>query len=225
MTFETQILNFANGAGANVLTPAQYAALTSIVQNGFTSGILPSEYLNVVLRQATFIAAALANVIVTQANVNVNDDGNLANLETNMTLAIRAALTNFNNAYAVAQSGLIVPVQPAAPTNTLTLAFAAGNNFVVGANVNGSSNVTNAINGNFVLGTPSGISPGTTQSGQIEFVQNATGGYTITSFSSSWISTTGARPNLTGGANQRDVMYYSVGYDGKIYYTMMNKPL
>jgi hypothetical protein len=86
-----QILQFAGGGGANVLTPTQYAALASIVANGFQSGVLPSNQLNVVLRQSAFVSAMIAQFIADKSGQNVNDDGNLATLEANFIAAISAA--------------------------------------------------------------------------------------------------------------------------------------
>jgi hypothetical protein len=113
-------------------------------------------------------------------------------------------------AWTAAQRGAFVPVQPVAVGATLTLNFALGNNFVVG----GGTGVTSAIGASFVLGTPSNLVPG--QSGVITFLQNATGGYTISSRSASWVGANGTRANLTAGANGRDDLFYVVDFDGKI---------
>ena len=88
MTASTEILPFAEGGSANVLSQAAYAALTSMLANGFPSGILPSTYLNKVLRQSTFMAAGLAAFCVAQG-VSVPDDGNLTNLVSELTTALQ----------------------------------------------------------------------------------------------------------------------------------------
>ena len=87
MTASTEILQFAGGGSANVLSQSAYAALTSVLANGYPAGILPSTYLNKTLRQANFMAAGLAAFCVAQG-VSVPDDGNLSNLVTELETAI-----------------------------------------------------------------------------------------------------------------------------------------
>lgn len=132
---------------------------------------------------------------------------NLTNILTSLTGYAQLAATQ---SWTAAQQGAFVPVQPVAVGATLTLNFAQGNNFVVGA----GSGVTAGVGANFVLGTPANVVPG--QSGIVTFVQNATGGYTISSRSTQWVGANGTRVNLTAGANGRDDFTYFVDYDGKI---------
>ncbi len=113
-------------------------------------------------------------------------------------------------AWTAGQYGQFVSVAPVALHATLTLNFALANNFVVGGGANGGS----GINANFVLGTPSNLSPG--QSGIITFVQDSTGGRTIESRSAAWVGAGGARVQLTAGGSGRDDFFYIVGFDGKI---------
>ena len=82
-----QFLPFATGGSANTLTPAAYAALATVVANGFQPGVASSQQANTVWRQATFVAAAVAQLIANQ-NVNANDDGNLTNFVSNLQVAI-----------------------------------------------------------------------------------------------------------------------------------------
>jgi microcystin-dependent protein len=82
-----QFLPFATGTGANVLTPSAYAALTALVAQGFQSGIAPSQQVNTPLRQATFVAAAVAQLI-TDSGIDALDDGNLTNFKTYLSQAI-----------------------------------------------------------------------------------------------------------------------------------------
>src|ERR1017187_8521359 len=89
MTATNQLLQFAGGSGANVLTPAEYVALTSIVANGFPSGILLSTNLNVVLRQSAFVASMIGQFIVNQAGDSALDDGNQAELLANFINALQ----------------------------------------------------------------------------------------------------------------------------------------
>lgn len=90
-------LPFAGGAGANVLTQADYAALAARTP-GFGSGILLSDNLNKVLRQGTVMAAMLAQWIADNSGDNVVDDGTTAAIEASLTkalqlLGLRAAST------------------------------------------------------------------------------------------------------------------------------------
>lgn len=206
------------GAGTNTSVPGADA-------NWRLTGIDLSNFFNATY--ATAIGGYPINTVLMKANFQgfwINQSAANTNNPDTGGAGWVTFITSSVQSWSAAQSGVFVPIQPAAAAGTLILPFASGNNFIVGANVNGSSNVTNAINGNFVLGTPSGITPGLNQSGQITFLQNGTGGYTITSFSSSWKSGNGARPNLQAGASGRDVFFYTVDYDGTIEYTCMNKP-
>jgi hypothetical protein len=80
---------FAGGAGANVLSQAEYEALAALT-SGFGSGILLSKNLNKVLRQGTVMASALAQWIADKSGDNVLDDGTTAAIETSLTAALAA---------------------------------------------------------------------------------------------------------------------------------------
>lgn len=83
-----QFLPFATGVGANTLTPTAYAALTTVVGQGFQPGLAKSQQANTVWRQATFVAAAVAQLIANDGG-NANDDGNLTAFVTSLTTAIK----------------------------------------------------------------------------------------------------------------------------------------
>ena len=85
---------FAAGTGANVLTQAQYLALSALA-NGFSSGIAPSNQLNKVWRQSSIVSAMLAQFIVDNSGQNATDDGTTATLEANLTSAIRGTVKQF----------------------------------------------------------------------------------------------------------------------------------
>jgi hypothetical protein len=87
MSGTNQFLPFAIGGSANTLTPEDYAALTAVIANGFLPGLASSQQANTVWRQATFVAAAVAQIIADQ-NVDANDDGNFSNFVANLTTAI-----------------------------------------------------------------------------------------------------------------------------------------
>lgn len=88
MSGQNQFLPFAAGAGANVLTPAEYQALAALSQ-GFQSGIASSKNVNTPLRQSTFVAAAIAQLIANN-DMNASDDGDLAGFVAKLSSAIRS---------------------------------------------------------------------------------------------------------------------------------------
>jgi hypothetical protein len=86
-------LPFGSAAGANVSTQAEYAALAARA-NGFTAGTAVSKQLNKAWRQSSVISASLAQFIADQSGNDVLDDGNLATIQTNLGLAIKAAVAS-----------------------------------------------------------------------------------------------------------------------------------
>lgn len=78
---------FAAAGGANVLTQAEYLALAAL-STGFSSGKANSKEVNKAIRQATFIASALAQFICDKSGSDVLDDGNVAGLVTNLLSAM-----------------------------------------------------------------------------------------------------------------------------------------
>lgn len=89
MTASTEIVQFAGGGGANVLTQSQYLALTSVLANGFSAGIADPATCNKLFRQSAFMAAVVANWIVDQG-ISVPDDGNLTNGVQELDTALRS---------------------------------------------------------------------------------------------------------------------------------------
>lgn len=116
MAIENDFLPFAVGSGANVLTQAQYAALTSLLQNGFTAGIAPSVQLNKVWRQSSIMASVIAQFIAQQTGQNAIDDGTTATLLANLTAAIGASSPGVVGA----TRNLSMSVTAASATATLT---------------------------------------------------------------------------------------------------------
>jgi len=81
-------LPFAGGATANVLSQADYAALTALLANGFQSGTAQSNQVNKVLRQASLMSAALGKLIVDLSGSNATDDGTINALVANLKASI-----------------------------------------------------------------------------------------------------------------------------------------
>ena len=104
-------LPFGTAVGANVMTQADYLAL-SARSAGFSAGTAKSAQLNKTWRQASIMATVLAQFIVDQSGQNAVDDGTTATLQANLLTALRAAGrqatilndTGIANAYAAANS-------------------------------------------------------------------------------------------------------------------------
>nr|WP_318381263.1 hypothetical protein [uncultured Enterobacter sp.] len=75
---------FATGASANVTSQTDWSALPALL-SGFQSGKASSAQVNKALRQATFVAAALAQFVSDKSGQNVLDDGNLAGFVSKLT--------------------------------------------------------------------------------------------------------------------------------------------
>lgn len=100
---QIDFLPVATGAGATV--DAQGAFTGSSYQvNGFQDGVAQPNQFNKVVRQSSIMTAALATFISNQLNIDVLDDGNLNNLVTVLTNALRSAASKI----------LVVPYSPAA---------------------------------------------------------------------------------------------------------------
>jgi hypothetical protein len=130
MTASTQLLPFctvASGSGGNRLTPAAYAALTTILADGFQSGLASSAQINTALAQATLAAAGIANFMVNQ-NVSQNDDGNAAAFATNFQTALAAyvATVATSNLYAGGTTTGSANVQVLASTSPTATAYTNG---------------------------------------------------------------------------------------------------
>lgn len=77
---------FALDPNANVTSQADWEALTAL-KKGFSSGKASSTQVNKAIRQATFIAAALAQYTANKSGLDVLDDGDLNGFITKMTTA------------------------------------------------------------------------------------------------------------------------------------------
>lgn len=84
-------LPFATGAGADVETAIAWAADPTL-QQGFQNGTADPKQVNTVLRQATSIAAMIAQFTADYGSGNVLDNGNIATLEAQFTAALLACV-------------------------------------------------------------------------------------------------------------------------------------
>jgi hypothetical protein len=80
-------LPVATGGGADVDTQAEFAG-SGYQQNGFVVGIAQPSQANKVWRQSSMIASAIATAISELLNIDILDDGNLANLVANFKAAL-----------------------------------------------------------------------------------------------------------------------------------------
>lgn len=90
---ENDYLAFASAAGADVLTPAQYAALPARL-TGFIAGIADPTELNTVWRQASVAAAALA-LIGVDAGQDMLDDGDPEAFKTGLVAGLNAIIAAY----------------------------------------------------------------------------------------------------------------------------------
>jgi hypothetical protein len=89
MAVTNDFLPFATAPDANVSTQAQWIA-DPVVPEGFTSGILPSAKTNKAIRQASFVAAGTAQMVLNTLGLDVLDDGNIGHFTSQLTSAIQA---------------------------------------------------------------------------------------------------------------------------------------
>lgn len=80
----------AVGGSANALSAAAYAALTSLLANGYQSGRANSTQINTTLRQVTVAVAAIAQLMAEHQGADVLDDGSVTNFKTKLKAALDA---------------------------------------------------------------------------------------------------------------------------------------
>ena len=82
---------FAIGAGANVLSQAEWEALVAL-STGFTAGIARAGEVNKALRQATVMASVLAQYIADTSGSDVLDNGDITTLVVNLKNSINSVV-------------------------------------------------------------------------------------------------------------------------------------
>lgn len=170
MANQNDFVSFATGSSANTLTAASYNALSTLIANGFQTGVAQSAEVNTVLRQTSSIAAMIAQFAATGGPMV--DDGDTAT----MLASFQAALKSYSGFLTVntpaanatiAPSSLVTIVQPAQASGTITLTINAGSingqRLIVYGNANGATIVNSvATSGNPAFTTPIGTSVYTT---------------------------------------------------------------
>jgi hypothetical protein len=89
MSNTNAILPFGLGVGSNVMSSAAWSAIAARL-SGFESGLAQSIQVNTAMRQAAFVATMIAQFTADFGNANVNDDANIAALESNFEAALAA---------------------------------------------------------------------------------------------------------------------------------------
>lgn len=103
-------LPFAADSDANVMSDADYAASlasTGAYAKGVTTGLANSKQANKTWRQATLMAASLAQFLVNTLNIDVTDSNSMATLAANVSNAVLALsqVSPYNKSFAVAVGG------------------------------------------------------------------------------------------------------------------------
>ena len=78
---------FATGKNANVMPQEEWEALPALL-SGFTAGKASSAQVNKVIRQASFIASAMAQYTANESGLDVQDDGDQAGFIAKMSSAL-----------------------------------------------------------------------------------------------------------------------------------------
>lgn len=89
----SQYLPFGTGGvpgTPNTLSYAAYAALTTLIGNGFQTGVAESVQINTVLRQASVGVSGLAKFVADNGPSDVLDNGNVAEFATKLKAALDA---------------------------------------------------------------------------------------------------------------------------------------
>ena len=140
---------FATGTGANVTSQADYEALTALL-TGFQAGKASSAQINKAIRQATFVAAALAQYMTNKTGQDVLDNGDINAFITKMAAAfghdfqaLDAGLTSLAGLVGAADT---LPYFSGVDTFSLTALTAAGRGLI------SQTSIANALN--YLQGAP-----------------------------------------------------------------------
>ena len=139
-------LPFGTGAGANVLTQADYLALAARL-GGFQAGVAKSVELNKVWRQASVIAAMIAQFTSDKTGQNVLDDGDLAALQAKFEAAIKTFTPGRLLAVRIFSSPGAVTYTPTPGTGFVRVRMQAGGGAGGGAVVTNGSQVSVGVGG------------------------------------------------------------------------------
>lgn len=165
-------LPFAGGVGANVVTQSAYAALTTLLANGFTTGIADPTQLNKVWRQGSIMSSALGALISGISGNNVVDDGTTSTILQNLQTALMNAGYSDDTSVVANTYTIALPFTPVAYKDGMRVSFSTlnANTGAATLNVNGLGAVAITRPGGAPLTT--GQLPANTV---IELAYNSTG--------------------------------------------------
>lgn len=111
---------WAAAAGANTMTNSAWAALTTLISNGFQPGVASSEQINTLLRQLSTVTTGTAKFAVDQSGGNALDDGSAPNFAALMLLAVQSVIdARMKSAGAIASGAIQAFAMSSAPTGWL----------------------------------------------------------------------------------------------------------
>lgn len=202
---EVDFLPYATQSTANVIDQPTYAAATW-TPVGFGTGLAQSAEANKVWRQSSFVSAAIATLVSQQLNINVLDDGNLANFVAELLQMLQSVVgSTTGRVRATANYTIYVNAATGNDTNngtSATTAFATIQRGVnqltesidIGAHTAYLSIAAGTYSGNILVGSPI-----VGQQSQAAFQWITTGGQVVINGAGYCISTAGgAQMTLNG---------------------------
>jgi hypothetical protein len=197
-----QFLPWATSSTANVMPLANYTNSGGQL-NGVSAGIADPTIFNRAMRQATFIAAGLAQ-FTANAGYNVNDDGDLTNFIANLTQALHVSVNVppfATNAVALAGTDTSSMINPA------TLSYVIGQKALLlsGGSIQGNLAVSGSVSVGSISSGP-GSFASLTVSGAVTLpagsVAAAAVGAGLTNAQQAQMPTMTAKANVAAGAAQ-----------------------
>jgi hypothetical protein len=140
MAGTNQFYPIATDSSANVLSNASWQA-SNTRQTGFRSGIMPSNGLNVALRQGTVLSSAIG-AFIAQQGYDALDNGDLATLTANFRAALKTVVLNTpqrNNTVSYTTNGAFSWTVPAGVSFVYVRLVGAGGGACGGNNGNNYS--------------------------------------------------------------------------------------
>lgn len=201
-----QYLPWATGPGANVYDFATYTALAAR-SAGVGNGIADATQANTSWRQASVMAAAMAQFVVNSLGSDVNDDGDVNALAAKILAAIQSngftaasvaqILGGTDNTHFVTALGLKGAMAAQTLTDAATIAW----------NMNLGFRAKVTIQANRQLGVPTNLQEGAT--GSLQVIQG-TGGSKLLTYAAGWDFGSVGVPVLSTTAGKSDTIRYEV---------------